>query len=217
MRKGLTLALILVTIFAVALTGQEQRNNDDNRKNEFGFTIGGEVISDTSTETSPSAPINIGSSIAYQLHYAHRLCKGEKTSLFFEVPAAAAPSHDVASSNVATPVNLATFYVTPSFRLNLRPSARLSPWLSVGGGYGLFEGSERLQNGVANSSRFSGTGALQWGAGADFRTPLRIVFPISLRGEVRDFYTLDTLHFNNPIARTTQHNVVAGGGFFWRF
>ena len=65
--------------------------------------------------------------------------------------------------------------------------------------------------------QLSGTGALQWGAGADFTTPFKIIFPISLRGEVRDFYTLDTLNFNNPLARTTQHNVVAGGGFFWRF
>jgi len=210
-------ALIIATIFAFALAAQAQKNNDDNRKNELGFTIGGEAIPDTSTRTVPSAPINIGSSIAYQLHYARRLWKGNKASLFFEVPAVAAPSHDVSSTNAATPVSLATFYVTPSLRLNLRPAARLSPWLSFGGGYGLYEGSERFGNGLTNPNRFSGTGALQWGAGADFRTPLKIIFPISLRGEIRDFYTLDTLNFNNPLTRTTQHNVVAGGGLFWRF
>jgi len=215
--KRVLVPAIILTIFAFVVAGEAQKNNDDDHKNEFGFTIGGEVIPDTSTKTTPPAPINIGSSIAYQLHYAHRLWKGDKAALFFEVPAVAAPSHDVSSPNVATPISLATFYVTPSFRLNLRPSARLSPWLSFGGGYGLYEGSERLENGLTNFNRFSGTGALQWGAGADFTTPFKIIFPISLRGEVRDFYTLDTLNFNNPLARTTQHNVVAGGGFFWRF
>jgi hypothetical protein len=214
--KRVLVPAIILTIFAFALAAEAQKN-DDNRENEFGFTIGGELIPDPSTKTSPSAPINIGSSIAYQLHYAHRLWKGDKAALFFEVPATAAPSHDVSSPNPATPVRLATFYVTPSFRLNLRPLSGLSPWFSFGGGYGLYEGSEWLENGLTNFNRYSGTGALQWGVGADFRTPFKIIFPISLRGEVRDSYTLDTLNFNNPVARTTQHNVVAGGGLFWRF
>ena len=214
-RVSLQTFLILL-MFAFALPAVAQKNDDD-RKNEFGFSIGGESIPGNSTRTIPSAPIDFGSSVAYQLHYGRRLFTGNKVAFTFEVPATAAPSHSVSSTNPATPVSLATFYVTPSFRLNFKPSARLSPWLSFGGGYGLYEGSVRLGDGTTNFNRYSGTGALQWGAGADFKTPLKLVFPISLRGEVRDFYTLDTLNFNDPVMRTTQHNVVAGGGFFWRF
>jgi len=215
--KRVLVPAIILTIFAFVVAGEAQKNNDDNRKNEFGFTIGGEVIPDTSTKTTPPAPINIGSSIAYQLHYARRLWKGDKAALFFEVPAVAAPSHDVSSLNVATPISLATFYVTPSFRLNLRPSARLSPWLSFGGGYALYEGSELLRNGNVNVNRFVNTAALQFGGGVDVRTKIRVLKPIGLHAEVRDFYSLETPNFTSAIVAERQHNVVVSGGLILRF
>jgi len=193
------------------------QKNDADRKNEFGFSIGGELIPDNSTQATPAAPINFSSSVAFQLHYAHRLKEGKNLALYFEVPAVAAPSHVVESNDVATPVNLATFFVTPSFRVNFKPASRLSPWLSFGGGYGLYEGSEGLRNLAVNPDRFTNTATLQWGAGVDYKTKLKVLFPISLRGEIRDFYTLDTLNFNTSVSNNSQHNVVAGGGFFWRF
>jgi hypothetical protein len=208
--SGMLIAVMTVT----AAFGQ---SGSSESKNEFGFTIGGELISDNDTQGPPSVPINIGSSVAFQLHFARQLFAGERASLFFEVPASAAPSHNLSSANPATPVSLATFFVTPSFRVSFRPESRVSPWLSFGGGYGLYEGSEDLGNGAANPDRFTSTGALQWGAGADIKTGIKVLFPISLRGEVRDFYTLDTLDFNTPVANNSQHNVVVGGGFFWRF
>jgi opacity protein-like surface antigen len=206
--------ILFAVVTVAAAVGQ---SGSSESKNEFGFTIGGELVPDNSTQGSPSVQINIGSSVAFQLHYARRLVAGKRASIFFEVPASAAPSHTLTSPNVATPVSLATFFVTPSFRLSLKPGSRFSPWLSFGGGYGLYEGSENLGNGVANPDRFTSTGALQWGAGADVQTGLKIFFPISLRGEIRDFYTLDTLDFNTPVTNNSQHNVVVGGGFFWRF
>jgi len=209
--KAVGSGMLFAVMIATSAFGQSES------KNEFGFTIGGELIPDNSTVSSPSVPINIGSSVAFQLHYAHRLVAGKRASLFFEVPASAAPSHTLTSSNLTTPVSLATFFVTPSFRVSFRPESRVSPWLSFGGGYGLYEGSEDLGNGVVNPDRFTSTGTLQWGAGADLKTGLKIFFPISLRGEIRDFYTLDTLDFNTPVTNNSQHNVVVGGGFFWRF
>jgi opacity protein-like surface antigen len=208
-----TLAVLLLTVSTSAF-GQKSTAES---KNEFGFSIGGELIPGNSTLGPPAAPINFSSSVIFQLHYARRLKQGKHLALYFEVPAAAAPSHVVESTNAATPVNLATFFVTPSFRVNFKPASRVSPWLSFGGGYGLYEGSEGLRNLDVNPDRFTNTAALQWGAGVDYKTSLKVFFPISLRGEIRDFYTLDTLNFNNAITNNRQHNVAIGGGFFWRF
>jgi hypothetical protein len=64
---------------------------------------------------------------------------------------------------------------------------------------------------------FTSTGALQFGGGIDVRTPIKIFLPIGLRGEVRDFYSFDTLEFATPVRGNRQHNVIVSGGFILRF
>jgi hypothetical protein len=81
----------------------------------------------------------------------------------------------------------------------------------------LFEGSEKLQNGLDNPDRFTNTGALQLGGGVDIRTPIKVFRLIGLRGEVRDFYSFDTLDFATPIRGAHQHNVIVSGGFIVKF
>jgi hypothetical protein len=189
---------------------------DKVENNQLGLMIGAEFIPDHSTATVPSLPVEIGNSEVFQLNFAHRLA-GTNTQIWFEVPAAAGPSHSVRSDNPNTPNSLATFYATPSFRVNFAAQHRFSPWLSFGGGYALFEGSERLRNGLDNVDRFTSTGALQFGGGVDIRTPINILVPIGLRGEVRDFYSFDTLDFTTPIRSDHQHNVIVSGGFILRF
>lgn len=68
--------------------------------------------------------------------------------------------------------------------------ASASPWLSAGLGYGLYEGSSVLQNGVANTEIHRNVATAQFGGGIDVRTRLKLQFPIGIRGEFRDFYTL---------------------------
>jgi hypothetical protein len=51
----------------------------------------------------------------------------------------------------------------------------------------------------------------------DIRTPIKVFWPIGLRGEVRDFYTFDTLDFTAPIRNNRQHNVIVSGGFILKF
>ena len=51
-------------------------------------------------------------------------------------------------------------------------------------------------------------GTAQIGGGMDVRTRLKLLFPIGLRGEVRDYYTLKRPGFGVPIQRREQHNVV---------
>jgi hypothetical protein len=211
----LLFALIIASVTAVPLWAQTTDDADDNR-NELGLTIGGEVVPDIE---SNSTRLTFGSSVIFAVNYARRIKTTKNTALFLEFPAFAAPSHSVTNASAAvpaTPVSLATFYVTPAFRLNFKTGSRVSPWLSVGGGYGLYEGSERLSNGAVNPDRFSSVGTLQWGGGFDVKTPVKIIFPINLRFEVRDFYTLDSLNFNTGRG-TDQHNVNVAGGLLLRW
>lgn len=205
--------LTTVLLLLAAVSGFAQ---DAPEKNQLGMMLGAEFIGDHSTGTTPSVPITFSSSVVFQLNFAHRL-KGQDTQLWIEFPSAAAPSHTVASPNPFTPVSLATFYTTPSFRVNFRGQKTLSPWLSFGGGYALYEGSEKLATGADNLNRYTSTGALQFGAGVDIKTKIRIWKPIGFRGEVRDFYSFDTLNFATPIKESGQHNLIVSGGFIVRF
>jgi hypothetical protein len=206
-----TLILFLLATSATLAVGQGAPES-----NQLGLLLGAEFIGNHSTATIPSTSINFSNSVVFQLNFAHRL-KGSGTQLWLEFPSAAAPSHTVTSINPTTPISLATFYTTPSFRLNFHGQRTLSPWVSFGGGYALYEGSERLRNGAENLARYTNTGTLQFGAGVDVRTKLRIWKPIGFRGEIRDFYSFDTLNFATPVRDHHQHNVVVSGGFIVRF
>ena len=67
-----------------------------------------------------------------------------------------------------------SLYVTPGFKAQFLPSAFVSPWASIGGGWAHF----------AFPLDHTNKAALQFGGGADFETP----FPhLAFRVEVRDF------------------------------
>lgn len=184
--------------------------------NQLGLLLGAEFIADSSTIATPPVPVSIGNSEVFQLNFAHRLA-GTNTQLWLEIPAAAGPSHSVHSDDPNTPSSVATFYATPSFRMNFAAQRTFCPWLSFGGGYALFEGSQSLRNGLSNPERFTNTGALQFGGGVDIRTRLKVLTPIGLRAEVRDFYSLDTPRFTTAVRDDRQHNVIVSAGFLLRF
>lgn len=123
-------------------------------------------------------------------------------ALYFEVPALAIPLQDITASIGAVPRNYDSFFVTPGLRVKLAPTARVSPWFSAGGGYALFEESPNRMDGTHNTTRGTSGGAVQFGGGVDIRAPVKLLFPIGLRAEVRD---LDTAKPN--------YNVNTGGGF----
>jgi len=153
-------------------------------KNDLALLLRGGFVPQRTT--SGGAAINFGASIAFSANYARQLKRGN-TSLFVKFPFVAEPSNSVQSSDGQSIVSLATIFVVPSLRVEFTPNAVISPWVSGGFGYGISEGSEFFGNEVRNSSRYQSTGAAQFGAGVDVRTPIRVWFPISLRGEVRDY------------------------------
>jgi hypothetical protein len=171
----------------------------------LGLLLGGGFVPQRTT--AGSATINFGASIAFSANYARQLERGN-TSLFVEFPFVAEPSNSVQSSDGQSIVSLATTFVVPSLRVEFAPNAVIPPWVSGGFGYGISEGSEFFGNEVRNSSRYQSTGAAQFGAGVDVRTPIRVWFPISLRGEVRDYCAATNPGFGTAVRGSGQNHVV---------
>jgi hypothetical protein len=204
--------ITLTPVFAQSAAADIQSED----RNELGLTIGGEFIPDVAAN---GTQLSFSSSVVFGVNYARRLAGTDNTALFLEFPVVAAPSHSVqptSASPTPVPTSLATLYITPALRVNFARASAISPWFSFGGGYGLYEGSELLSNGAQNPDRFASVGTLQWGGGVDVRTPVKVIFPINLRLEVRDFDTLDSLNFNTGRG-TSQHNVSVGGGLLLRW
>ena len=201
----IALAVMVLCLSAAAQT---------ETKNELGLSLGAGLVPQRTTAAGQA--INFGASIAFSADYA-RLIKDGKTSLSIEFPFVAEPANSVQSVNPQSIVSLATIFVVPSVRVNFASGAGISPWLSGGFGYGIREGSEFFGTGQRNGSRYQSTGAAEFGAGVDVRTPIKVLFPISLRGEVRDYYSVSNPTFGTAVQGGGQHNVVASGGFVLSF
>lgn len=188
----------------------------DNRKNEIGLLLGGTFTPALNVAGPGANRLEIGSGITFQLTYARQLTTARSMALYFEVPALAIPLQDITSSNGTVPRNYDSFFVTPGLRVKLAPSQRVSPWLSAGGGYALFDESANRMDGTHNTTRGTSGGALQFGGGVDIRTPIKVLFPIGLRAEVRDLYTAKP-NYNISTGGGFQHNVVLSGGVVLHF
>lgn len=204
-------AVVLSGCLLFCSTGLAQRN-------EVGLLLGSNqvplTVQDSSADQGSS---EIGRGLAYQATFARIWPVGHAIEAGLEVPLIAIPSQDVRSPLPGVPGNYASLFITPGFRVRFFENRRISPWAALGGGYARFAESTTLANGQPNTgARGANTGALQFGGGADFKTPLRLLRPIDLRGEVREFYTgLPQLQL--PRGGSGQHNIVISGGFVVRF
>lgn len=207
-----TAVLILVCAIA-ALAAHAQ----DRRKNEVGLLLGGAVTPNLTLSDLARDSINFGAGLTFQASYARHLAEGSKAQLSLEVPLLAAPSVSASSKDSRVPSEYASLFITPGLRLTLAPRAVVSPWLSVGGGYARFHEAAELVNQAPNFGRVGrNTGAAQFGGGLDIRTPVAILFPISLRLEVRDVFSGKPT-YNADTGGGFQHNVVFSGGFVVHF
>ena len=200
--------LFTVIVFSLAAVAQSETKND------LGLLLGGSFV--TQRSTAGGEAINFGASVAFSADYARRITGGN-TLLSIEFPFVAEPSNSVSSRNPQSIVSLATIFVVPSLRVKFVSNGGISPWVSGGFGYGISEGSEFFANGQRNPWRYQSTGAAQFGAGVDVRTPIKVFFPISLRGEVRDYYSVNNPTFGTAVQGGGQHNVVVSGGMVLSF
>lgn len=203
--------LSLLAACLLVSTAAAQKSN-----HELGLLLGVEFIPGQTINVIPPVEADFGRSVVFNVNYAYRLA-GDRTRFYIEFPFAAAPNHVVEPETTGLSDRLATLFITPSLRLQFANDASLSPWISGGAGYGLYEGSELLVGGTPNPDRREHVFTAQFGAGIDIRTPIRVFAPIALRAEVRDYYTASTLNFGAPSRSGSQHNVIAAGGFVLKF
>ena len=153
-----------------------------------------------------SASFNVHGGQGLQLNYAHRIVDVKLAGLYFELPFTAGwgGSRSVTQGNLLHE-NYNTMYLTPGLKLKILPSSFVSPYLAGGMGWGGF----RSTNTSATSNKFAG----DIGGGADFS----ILPMLSLRGEVRNFWTsAPTLDFPS-VFHGNVNNVVISGGAVFRF
>lgn len=167
--------------------------------------------------SNQTAKITFGSGITFQATYARRLVGLKAAAISFELPFIAAPNVRVSSTANAVPANYASLFITPGLRVKIRPTAAISPWISVGGGYARFHESAELQDGSPNPGRIGANrGAAQFGGGVDLHPAIKVFFPIGLRVEIRDLYS-GKPNYNLSTGGGFQHNLLFSGGLVLTF
>jgi hypothetical protein len=83
----------------------------------------------------------------------------------------------------------------------------------LGAGFGHFSESKELLYGGVNPGKSTTGFVLQSGFGLDVKAWRKL----SIRGEVRDFWSGEPDFPLAPTGKSRQHNFFVGGGAFWRF
>jgi opacity protein-like surface antigen len=149
----------------------------------------------------------------YQATVAWRVWQRSGAMVSVEVPFIASPAFTIVPPSAALPLEYASLYLTPGVRVTAMPSKPVSFFGSVGAGYARYSESRLTGSRLANpAQQDTNTGALQIGAGVDFRA----VRWFGFRLEVRDVYT-GARNFSLATPRPNVHNVIASGGLILRF
>jgi Outer membrane protein beta-barrel domain len=209
-KQAVVVLAVIISILGASAAAQEE-------KNEVTGMIGRIFISDQGISSS-NAPafdplVRSGNGLTFEADYARRLLGTPIFAVSGEVPAAFNLKEKLNSGGDVVPTSYKQIFVTPSVRLNFFPGTAVSPWVSIGGGFGFFSESKNLIFGGTNPGGSSTSGVLQAGLGLDVRVWRRF----SIRGEVRDFYSGTP---DLPLADTgksRQHNYFVGGGVVWHF
>jgi hypothetical protein len=184
--------------------------------NEVSVTVGRSFVSSQTILNSglsfnPSVHFANEESVAF--NYA-RLVKSWKVFGFnAELPVAIYPRMDLNTQFNGVPKDIGALFLTPSIRMNIFSGDSVTPWVSVGGGYGRFREAPVLNFfGKNPGPTSSNTGVLQMGAGLD----VWIWHSWGLRTEARDFYS-GVPALNVDTGRSRQHNYYVGVGVTHRF
>ncbi len=201
MRNSLLLitlaAFLLFPVFASA------------QAHELSLTVGGDFPVGTTFNLNPG--------FAIEGAYAGRLFSVPLVSLYWELPVAYAPknSGNFLSTAGIEQRNYSSLFVAPGLRLKIAPGFPISPYLAAGVGVAHFNLAA-----TANSpQQSSNTTVVDFGGGLD----MKILPFISLRGEVRDYYSGNPQNnFGTGIPGIgsiagRQHNILPTVGLVLRF
>ena len=202
-------SLVLVLFFCFCSRGYGQSN-------EIAFTTG--VISSPSIPfpkfipcNSPEplkrcgVPVATTDKLTFEGTFARRLFSLREVGFYFDVPVLGTPSRQVRQGLLRQ--NFSDIFFTPGLRIKFS-LPMVSPFVVAGGGLAHLSGSAVPQDGILATR--TTTGAWEFGAGADLRTPIPHIAP---RGEFRQFHALDP-GFIPPISHT---NRFVGAGVVLKF
>ena len=185
------------------------------QKNELAGLVGRTFISNQGIKgaTFLNNEVRFGNGWTFEVNYAHRVLGAGFASVFLELPAVVNVNEKLNTGLNLIPENFKSYFVTPAARLNVLSDTAISPWVSLGGGYGHFSESSTLVFGGPNPGKTgTSTGVLQAGIGLDVRTFDRF----SLRGEARDFWS-GVPQLNVDTGKSRQHNIFVAVGIVWHF
>jgi opacity protein-like surface antigen len=209
MKRTIALAAVIGSLVTLISRASAQE------KNELTGLFGRTFVSDqgvTGTST-PGALLTSGAGLSVEANYGRRLLDLGLVGLTGEVPFVVNFNQNVHYDLNLVPKDYKSFFVTPSIRANLFPDNGLSPWVSVGGGFGYFKESSSLEFFGPNPGKTGTTsGVFQVGAGLD----IKLLSRLSLRGQVRDFFS-GIPQLNVDTGKSRQHNFFVGGGVVWHF
>src|ERR1700681_1916123 len=180
--------------------------------NEVSITAGRTFVS-TQTVPTTGLPVHFGNEESVEFNYGRFLRSFKVFGLYAELPVAIYPRMDVNYHLGTTPKDIGALFVTPSVRVNFFSGEAVTPWVSVGGGYGRFRDAPVTLYELRNPGPSgTNTDVVQFGAGLD-------VYPWhrwGARVEARDFYS-GAPALNVDTGRSRQHNYYVGIGVVHRF
>lgn len=185
--------------------------------NELSITTGKSFVSTRTVVNPPVGDldprIHFGNEETVAFNYARFLKSYRVFGLYAELPVAIYPRMDLNEYSNKVPKDIGALFVTPSLRVNVFSGESVTPWVSVGGGYGRFREAPTLVFGGPNpGATGTNTGVVQFGAGLDVWFWHRW----GARFEARDFYS-GLPAYNLTTQSSRQHNYYVGIGVARRF
>lgn len=182
--------------------------------NEVGLVIGATIT--PSQSLAQGSNLTFRPSLALGADYDRRFWNSKRVAVYGGVDFLASPFDVKLDQRPPDEIRqYAYIFLTPHVRVKFKPQGAIAPWLSFGGGYARF--LETQPGTPTVSKEGTNTGALQFGAGIDSHTLVRVLrIPLGFRLEVRDFYS-GVPSYNRRINADFQHNVVFTGGLLLKF
>src|SRR5215475_7937873 len=206
----------IVVLSAVAVLSASAMAQDE--KNEIGGLLGRVFISDQGIKNATyfDPIIHSGKGLTVVGEYARRFLMTPIYSISSEALIAYNWNEKLNAGeygHAVVPQNYKQFFIVPAGRVNLFPTTAVSPWVSVGAGFAHFSEYSQLVYSGPNPGKSTTNAVIQGGIGLDVKVWRRL----SIRGEVRDYWSGEPDFPLAPTGKSRQHNFFVGGGAFWRF
>ena len=203
--------LAVATVFALSASAQDE-------KNEVGGILGRTFVSDQGIQNATyfDPIIHTGKGLTIEGTYARRFLVTPIYSVSAEGLLVYSWDVDLNAGQYGhsvVPSDLNKLFVVPAARVNLFPTTAVSPWVSLGAGFGHISQNDQLVYGGTNPGKSTTSAVIQAGFGLD----VKVWRKLSIRLDVRDFWAGQPDFPLAPTGKTRQHNFFVGGGAFWRF